>query len=135
MLNRTSTRPCRRRSSTAANTTATSSSDHYRWNRDRESEGSSTTSGMKPNTPKLSPQTSSPSADPSSTKSGRTAIGPDRPEQYRVTGGYYSRMVPGGQYPFLPLPRPHEGDEVVRSPCRPSPPGEVLEGEVVILDY
>ena len=38
----------------------------------RKAKRSSTTSRQKPNTPKLSPQTSSPSANPSSTKS-RTA--------------------------------------------------------------
>ena len=36
---------------------------------------------------------------------------------------YYSRMVPGGQYPvFYRYPALHEGDEVV--PRRPSPPAK-----------
>ena len=37
-LNRTSPRPYRRRSSTAANTTANVFIDHYEWLRDKESE-------------------------------------------------------------------------------------------------
>ncbi len=48
---------------------------------------------------------------------------------------YYSRMVPGGQYPvFYRYPALHEGDEVVRYTPPTVTPGEVLEGEVVILD-
>ena len=48
---------------------------------------------------------------------------------------YYSRMVPGGQYPvFYRYPALHEGDEVVRYTPPTVTPGEVLEGEVVILN-
>ena len=48
---------------------------------------------------------------------------------------YYSRMVPGGQYPiFYRYPALHEGDEVVRYTPPVIKPGEPLEGESVVLD-
>ena len=48
---------------------------------------------------------------------------------------YYSRMVPGGQYPvFYRYPALNEGDEVVRYTPPTVKPGEPLEGEIVILD-
>lgn len=48
---------------------------------------------------------------------------------------YYSRMVPGGQYPvFYRYPALHEGDEVVRYTPPTVVAGQPLEGETLVLD-
>ena len=103
--------------------------------RQRKAKRSSTTSRLKPRTPEAVTADEQPLRESIFNEIKDRTLLSDLTVPNRIGDWwYYSRMVPGGQYPVFYRYRPQRGDEVVRYTPPTVTPGEVLEGEVVILD-